>query len=106
MLGSVIGAIFLEQWVGELKSSGVAWLWLAVTMLFAMGSCALINVVIERLAYRRLRNAPKLAPLITAVGMSFILQNIGIKLNGSAPHSRSSVLPKTSFSIGSVDVRI
>ena len=37
-----------------------------------------LNVMIERVAYRPLRNAPKLAPLITAVGFSFILQNIGL----------------------------
>ena len=37
-----------------------------------------LNVMIERVAYRPLRSAPKLAPLITAVGMSFILQNVGI----------------------------
>ena len=106
MLGSVVGAIFLEQWFDQKHSSGVAWVWLAATILFAMAACALFNVVIEKLAYRRLRNAPKLAPLITAVGVSFILQNIGIKLNGSAPHSRTSVLPPTSFQIGSIDVRI
>ena len=41
------------------------------------GSGAL-NVMIERVAYRPLRNAPKLAPLITAIGMSFILQNVGL----------------------------
>ena len=34
--------------------------------------------MIERVAYRPLRNAPKLAPLITAIGMSFILQNVGL----------------------------
>ena len=47
---------------------------LVVSML-ASGS---LNVMIERVAYRPLRNAPKLAPLITAIGMSFILQNIGL----------------------------
>ena len=38
---------------------------------------AALNVSIERVAYRPLRNAPKLAPLISAIGMSFILQNVG-----------------------------
>jgi branched-chain amino acid transport system permease protein len=71
-----------------------------------MALCALFNVTIERLAYRRLRNAPKLAPLITAVGVSFILQNVGILLNGSAPHSRSSVLPQTSLHIGQISIRV
>ena len=50
-----------------------------------MAACALINVGTEIIAYRRLRNAPKLAPLITAVGFSFIFQDIGIDVNGSAP---------------------
>jgi branched-chain amino acid transport system permease protein len=44
----------------------------------AMFACASLNVMIERVAYRPLRNAPKLAPLITAVGFSFILQNVGL----------------------------
>ena len=43
-----------------------------------MVACGSLNVMIERVAYRPLRNAPKLAPLITAVGFSFILQNIGL----------------------------
>jgi branched-chain amino acid transport system permease protein len=49
-----------------------------------MVTCALLNVMIERVAYRPLRNAPKLAPLITAVGFSFILQDVGqLWLGGS-----------------------
>jgi branched-chain amino acid transport system permease protein len=43
-----------------------------------MIACGVLNVMIERVAYRPLRNAPKLAPLITAVGFSFILQNVGL----------------------------
>ena len=43
-----------------------------------MIGCGSLNVMIERVAYRPLRNAPKLAPLITAVGFSFILQNVGL----------------------------
>ena len=43
-----------------------------------MIACGTLNVMIERVAYRPLRNAPKLAPLITAVGFSFILQNVGL----------------------------
>jgi len=57
---------------------------LLVTLMLAMITCALINVMIERVAYRPLRNAPKLAPLITAVGFSFILQDVGqLWLGGS-----------------------
>jgi len=106
MIGSVFAAIVLEERLGQTTSSPQGWFWLAVVGVMAMAFCGLFNATIEKLAYRRLRNAPKLAPLITAVGVSFILQNIGILTNGSAPHSRSSVLPQGSISIGSVEIRI
>jgi branched-chain amino acid transport system permease protein len=51
---------------------------LALTLVVAMLACASLNVMIERVGYRPLRNAPRLAPLITAVGFSFILQNVGL----------------------------
>jgi branched-chain amino acid transport system permease protein len=51
---------------------------LVLILLIAMVACGVLNTMIERVAYRPLRNAPKLAPLITAVGFSFILQNIGL----------------------------
>jgi branched-chain amino acid transport system permease protein len=105
MLGSVFSAIFLEEWLNQTRSSAGAWALLGLTLIVIMALCALINVLIERLAYRRLRNAPKLAPLITAVGVSFILQNLGIILNGSAPNSRNRVLPDTGFLIGSVRIQ-
>ncbi|MDP8943284.1 MAG: branched-chain amino acid ABC transporter permease [Actinomycetota bacterium] len=51
---------------------------LLVTLVVAMVACGSLNAMIERVAYRPLRGAPKLAPLITAVGFSFILQNVGL----------------------------
>jgi branched-chain amino acid transport system permease protein len=51
---------------------------LAATFLIAMAFGAVVNATIELVAYRRLRNAPRLAVLITAVGMSFIVQNISL----------------------------
>jgi len=55
---------------------------LLLILLVVMAITAGINVSIERLAYRRLRNAPRLAPLISAIGVSFILQNVGLLLGG------------------------
>ncbi|MDQ3935125.1 MAG: branched-chain amino acid ABC transporter permease [Actinomycetota bacterium] len=60
---------------------------LLVTLVVAMLACASLNVMIERVAYRPLRNAPRLAPLITAVGFSFILQNIGLLWLGGSQRS-------------------
>ena len=62
---------------------------IAITML----ATAVINASIERVAYRPLRNAPKLAPLISAIGMSFVLQNIALLIFGPANKSVDAVLP-------------
>jgi branched-chain amino acid transport system permease protein len=58
----------------------------------AMIFSATINWSIDRVAYRRLRNAPRLAPLIAAIGFSFILQNIGIYWHGSNSFSPPPLL--------------
>ena len=58
---------------------------LLLTLVVSMIICGSLNVLIERVGYRPLRNAPKLAPLITAVGFSFILQNIGLLWMGGSP---------------------
>jgi branched-chain amino acid transport system permease protein len=64
-----------------------------------------INATIEFVAYRRLRKAPKLAPLITAVGMSFVLLFFGLLWNGSAQKSDwRSVLPQGALNLGGVRV--
>jgi branched-chain amino acid transport system permease protein len=65
---------------------------LIVILVLAMLVCGVLNVCIERVAYRPLRNAPKLAPLITAVGFSFILQNVGLLWLGGSPASVPDVL--------------
>ncbi len=58
---------------------------LLVTLVIAMVVCGSLNVLIERVAYRPLRSAPKLAALITAVGFTFILQNVGLLWRGGSP---------------------
>ncbi len=56
--------------------------------------CATINVLIERIAYRRLRNAPRLAPLISAIGMSFILINVGLIWKSPRQLNFPDVIPR------------
>ena len=51
---------------------------LILALVVAIVFCAVLNATIERLAYRRLRNSGRLAPLISAIGMSFIIENIGL----------------------------
>ena len=73
-------------------------------MFVAMLLCGITGVLIERLAYRRLRNAPRLAPLITAIGMSFILENIMQYWHGPSPVPFPQVIPEPRLSLGSVDI--
>jgi branched-chain amino acid transport system permease protein len=79
MIGSLV-SFGLWGTLGLTLTTGVGGLipGLLLTMVVAMLATGSLNVMIERVAYRPLRNAPKLAPLITAVGFSFILQNVGI----------------------------
>jgi len=79
MLGSFVGFSLMGTF-GLTTDTGGAPLFfgLLVIILVCMVACASLNTMIERVAYRPLRNAPKLAPLITAIGMSFILQNVGL----------------------------
>jgi branched-chain amino acid transport system permease protein len=65
---------------------------IVVAMLACMVICATINVLIERIAYKPLRNAPPLAPLITAIGMSFILANLAQKIWGPSQVSVPDLL--------------
>ncbi|NJO79487.1 MAG: branched-chain amino acid ABC transporter permease [Cyanobacteria bacterium RM1_2_2] len=77
-----------------------------VALLVSAGLCAGLNVLTERYAYRPLRNAPRLAPLISAIGVSFIFQNLGLFWGGlksfipimgntaAAPKSFPDLLPR------------
>jgi branched-chain amino acid transport system permease protein len=103
MLGSWISFAVAAQWLGlgPNSSGGAVVGGLLLTLLIAMAFCGLLNASIERIAYRPLRNAPRLAPLITAIGMSFILQDVGLNRLGPAPVSVPDILPTgTVFTIG------
>src|SRR5215211_4197005 len=76
---------------------------LLLTLLVIMVLFALVNSTIEFVAYRRLRSAPRLAVLITAVGMSFIVQNISLALYGVNYRSVPSFIPRSeAFSLAGI----
>jgi branched-chain amino acid transport system permease protein len=104
MLGGLFAATFIAVWFGQESPSATGYAVFFACLIAVMGFCATINVAIERFAYRRLRKAPKLAPLITAVGVSFIIQFIGIRWNGSGPKTWNSVLPSGEFIISGVHI--
>ena len=75
----MVGALVSWTVVTTLGSLGwPGWVLLLVALLAAMVVCAVLNFLIEKLAYRPLRNAPRLAPLITAMGMSLLLQTLAM----------------------------
>jgi branched-chain amino acid transport system permease protein len=79
---------------------------LLASLIVAMVACGVLNALIERVAYRPLRNAPKLAPLITAVGMSFILQNVALLWLGGSQQSVPDLLhaQQDLFNFGGIHV--
>ncbi len=85
MLGSFVAVGFFGS-IGLTAATGIPGLvvGLLLTLLVSMIALGVLNSMIERVAYRPLRNAPKLAPLITAVGFSFILQNVGLLWRGGS----------------------
>ena len=85
MLGSFVSAGFFGT-IGLTVATGPLGLvaGLLITLILAMLVSGSLNVMIERVGYRPLRNAPRLAPLITAVGFSFILQNVGLLWRGGS----------------------
>jgi branched-chain amino acid transport system permease protein len=105
MLGGMISGTMIISAFGLKASSSTGFLVVALlgSLAVAMISCGLINASIERIAYKPLRNAPRLAPLITAIGMSFILQNVAIAWKGPGYLSVPRVLPDSAvFTIGGV----
>jgi branched-chain amino acid transport system permease protein len=79
MIGSFV-SVSIWQTLGVTGDNAFLGILLSIIfgLLVAMLASGTLNVMIERVAYKPLRNAPRLAPLITAIGMSFILQNVGL----------------------------
>ncbi|TMC22474.1 MAG: branched-chain amino acid ABC transporter permease [Chloroflexi bacterium] len=77
---------------------------LIITCLGAMLVCAVLGVVIERVAYRPLRNAPRLAPLISAIGVSLILEDVGKLWKGVNFVSFPQIFPQINYSLGGVSI--
>ena len=85
----------------EAKSAGPGIILpLVAILVISMLVCGVVNVAIERVAYRPLRHAPRLAPLITAVGMSFVLEGLMFLWRGPFNLHYPNLLPADSISLG------
>ncbi len=72
----------------------------------AMAACGGLGFVLERVAYRPLRRAPRLAPLITAIGVSYLLQNAVMLALGSSPRPYPDLVPGVAFTLGGARVSV
>ena len=105
MLGGMFSITYATSLFGLHHGQGIVIVPIVVaTLLLSMLSCGLLNAAIEFVAYRPLRGAPRLAPLITAIGVSFIIEDVGLAWKGPNYVTAPDVFPHTKvFSIGGVD---
>ncbi len=77
----------------ELSPGMPGWLMMLISLICAIVVCSALNFTIERIAYKPLRNAPRLAPLITAIGMSLLLQTLAMIIWKPNPKPYPQLLP-------------
>lgn len=82
------------------------WLILLLATIIAMVVCAALNFTIEKLAYRPLRNSPRLAPLITAIGMSLLLQTFAMIIWEPNPKAYPSMLSREPIEVGGAVISV
>lgn len=98
----MVGAMLTMTCLSLLISHGVhapGYVLVLLSLLFSVPLSALLGYGVERIAYRPLRNAPRLAPLITAIGVSIVLQNAAMIIWGREYVPFPAILPNTPFSL-------
>jgi branched-chain amino acid transport system permease protein len=97
----MVGALVSWTVIAALQDMGLpGWLVLLFSLLVACVVAAALNVLIEKVAYRPLRNSPKLAPLITAMGMSLLLQTLAMIIWKPNYKSYPTLLSATPIEVG------
>jgi branched-chain amino acid transport system permease protein len=97
----MVGALVSWTVVTVLADSGIpGWGLMLISLVAATIVCAALNFAIEKIAYRPLRNAPRLAPLITAMGMSLLLQTLAMIVWKPSPKPYPSLLPSEPIDLG------
>lgn len=105
MIGAMVSLSLLRLILGF--TSGLpGWLTLLIVLPVTMAVCAGLSYWIERIAYRPLRNAPRLAPLISAIGMSILLQTIAMLIWSRNPMTYPQLLPSTPIELGGTGATI
>lgn len=99
----MVGALTSWSIIGLMQESmpgTPGYIILIIALLIACVVCATLNFAIEKVAYRPLRNSPKLAPMLTAMGMSILLQTLAMILWKPTYKSYPTLLPNTPIELG------
>jgi branched-chain amino acid transport system permease protein len=97
----MVGAYSSWMVVVALQGAGLpGWLLLLISLIAAIIICSVLNFSIEKIAYRPLRTAPRLAPLITAMGMSLLLQTVAMMIWQPSTKPYPILLPSEPFFVG------
>jgi len=97
----MVGALVGWTVVTALEGAGLpGWALLSIALACAVVVCTVLNFTVEKVAYRPLRNAPRLAPLITAMGMSLLLQTLAMIIWKPNPKPFPLLLPTTPIDLG------
>ena len=75
-------------------------------LIIAMVLCAIIGILTERIAYKPLRNSPRIALLITAIGVSFFMEYVMVYFVGANVRAFPDVIPKTQYYLGNVVINL
>jgi branched-chain amino acid transport system permease protein len=103
----MVGALVSWSVVTALAGTGLpGWVLMLISLVCAIVVCTLLNFMIEKVAYRPLRNAPRLAPLITAMGMSLLLQTIAMILWKPNPKPYPQLLPAEPIEFGGAVITV
>lgn len=103
MIGAMV-ALSVVKLVGAVAPDLPGPIVLLIGLMVAIPVCMLTNVLIERIAYRPLRNAPRLAPLITAIGVSIVLQTIAMLVWGRNFHVFPQLMPPDPIAIAGASI--
>ena len=96
MLGAFIGFYAIARW--EMN--------IIIALLLSMALCAVIGVIIERVAYKRLRNATRIAALITAIGVSLLIEYTVIFFRGASPEAYPTVIQNRNIEIFGAQISV
>ena len=107
--GEVLMVGALTSWTVVSALSGLGWpgwVLMLVSLLCAVVVCGVLNFAVEKVAYRPLRHAPRLAPLITAIGVSLLLQTLAMIIWKPNPKPYPMLLPTEPLHIGGAVITV